>query len=99
MKNKAALNEDYESVIKPELKEEIDIVQMCAHDIRHTGSLEVTMQPEHTSIGKQVTFKFKPITRAGSDIPVEGLMGNEEVDDLEYVEMVIGECGPDGCQI
>lgn len=99
MKNKSALNEAYESVIKPELKEAIDIVQMCAHDVRHTGSMEVVMQPEHTSIGKQVTFRFKPITRPGSDIPVEGLMGDNEVDDIEYVEMVIGECGPDGCQI
>ena len=99
MKNKAALNEDYESVIKPELKEEIDIVAMCAHDIRHTGELEVSMQPEHTSIGKQVTFKFKEIQRPASETVINGQAGDPIVDDIEYVEMVIGECGPDGCQI
>ena len=99
MKNKAALNEDYEKVIKPELKDTIDIVAMCAHDIRHTGELEVSMQPEHTSIAKKVTFKFKEIQRPASETIINGQVGDPVVDDFEYVEMVIEECGPDGCAI
>ena len=101
MKNKEALNNDYESVIKPELKETIDIVQMCAHDLRHTGMTTVTMQPEHTAEGIEVDFIFKPITRPGSDSVVNGLVGSDEVEDYEYVEMKTykKECGENGCAI
>ena len=89
MKNKAALNEDYESVIKPELKEAIDIVQMCAHDVRHTGELHVDLQPEHTTNGEKVRFSFKDIVRPGTEDEVEGLTGDKEVKDLEYLSMEV----------
>lgn len=91
MKNKAELNKDFEDNVKPELMEAIDIVQMCAHDIRHTGILDVTMQPEHTAHGKKVTFKFKDIVRPGSADEVEGLIGDAEVKDIEYIGMEVSE--------
>lgn len=91
MKNKAELNKDFEANVKPELKEAIDVVQMCAHDVRHTGKLEVSMQPEHTNHGKKVTFKFKDIIRKGSEDEVEGLLGDSEVKDIEYIGMEVDE--------
>lgn len=89
MRNKEQLNTDYEAFIKEDLKDAIDIVQMCAHDVRHTGELHVDLQPEHTTTGEKVRFKFKDIVRPGTEDEVEGLTGDTEVKDLEYLGMEV----------
>ena len=89
MRNKEQLNQDFESVATPAIKEEVDIVQMCAHDVRHTGLNFVEMQPVHTKDNKKVRFHFEPITRKGTDDEVEGLVGDAEVNDIKYTHMEV----------
>lgn len=93
MRNKEALNVDFASVIDPSFAEEIDIVQMAAHDIRHSEKNTIVLPAAFTTNKKPVVFTFKPITRPGTPDEVMGLVGDGTVNDVEYVGMTVGEVG------
>ena len=87
MRNKAKFNEDWDKTIKPEIKQEVDCVQMAAHSMRHSGELFTIVQPEHTVSGKGLQFNFKKIERPGTPEEVNGLTGDAVVQDYEYIGM------------
>lgn len=87
MRNKAEFNKDWDQVIKHEIKEEVDCVQMAAHSMRHSGELFTEVQPQHTISGKGIRFNFQKIERPGTDEVVDGLVGNPIVEDYEYLGM------------
>ena len=90
MRNKEQLNQDFDSIIHDSYKEEIDIVQMSAHDMRHTEALTTTIPAQFTKDLQPVTFMFKEITREGTEDEVEGLVGDSEVVDYEYLGFKVG---------
>lgn len=87
MRNKAKFNEDYVAMVKDHICEEVDCVQMAAHDMRHTGKTIIEVSGEFTRSGRPVKFNFTKEEREGTDTVVDGETGDEIVMDYVYQGM------------
>lgn len=86
MRNKEKFIQDFNEQVKEEIVNEVDCVQMAAHDMRHTGELFLKVEAKHTKENKDINFIFTKETRPGTESVVDGQIGDTEVDDYFYQE-------------
>lgn len=79
MRNKQAFIDDYNKVVKEEIKEVIDPVEDAAHTMNQTASSIFIVPAEFTTTGNDEAFNFELKSRAKTDDP------NETILDYFYV--------------
>lgn len=79
MRNKAKFIEDFESVAKPEIIEDVDPVQDAAHTMNQLWESEYHLTGNFTKDGQDKTFQFEVKKREKTDD------SSEEIDDYFYI--------------
>lgn len=79
MRNKEKFIEDAKKVVKPEILEEVELVEDAAHCMRHSDSTVYKVPANLTITGNDESFKFELKEREATNNP------NEVVEDYFYL--------------